>query len=517
MTDTGLDRRTSGILLHPTSLPGPNGAGDLGPGAFHFVDWLHSAGQSLWQTLPLGPIGPGNSPYMGSSAFAGNPLLVAFEPMAEKGWLPWASLANGFDSHRIEFEHVVPWRMARLREAYAGMKAQAQAADAEAFANWCKRESSWLEDYALFMAIDAAYSPKLWPEWPEGLARREKSAVAVARKLHREEIDFWCFVQWQFDAQWSALKAYANQRGVKLVGDLPIFIAHHSADCWSKPELYDLTDDGQPRVIAGVPPDFFSETGQRWGNPLYDWAAMKKDKYAWWIARVRRQLVLADIIRIDHFRGFSAYWEIPATEPTAIKGTWKPGPGSALFDAIGKALGSLPIIAEDLGVITDDVVALRKQAGLPGMRILQFAFDGDASHVFLPHNYERETVVYSGTHDNDTVKGWWHSTTDRERDYAAQYLDVLNADDAAWAMVSACSHSVANTAIFQLQDVLGLDGYHRMNTPGTMGCWTWRFDWTMFPEAVTARLARLTAATGRGSFAFLPLPSYPQGKIKSGS
>jgi 4-alpha-glucanotransferase len=517
MADGILNRRSSGIVLHPTSLPGPHGSGDFGPSAYHFVEWLKAAGQSLWQTLPLGPIGPGNSPYMGSSAFAGNPLLVAFEPMVEKGWLQGSSLSNESDRHRIDFSHLVPWRMNKLREAFRGMNALAQSSDSEALKAWAKREADWVEDYALFMALDKAYSPKLWPEWPASIARRDKAALADARKTHAEEIRFWLFVQWQFDEQWASLKAYAHERGVAFVGDLPIFVAHHSADCWSRPDLYDLDAKGEPRVIAGVPPDFFSETGQRWGNPLYNWAAMKKDKYAWWTARIRRQLALADIIRIDHFRGFSAYWEIPASEPNAIKGSWKPGPGADLFDTISEALGSLPVIAEDLGVITEDVVALRLHAGLPGMRILQFAFDGDAGHPFLPHNFERETVVYSGTHDNDTVKGWWNSTTERERSFAAEYLGISHADAAPWAMISACAHSVANIALYPLQDVLGLDDHHRMNIPGTTGCWTWRFDWSWFPSEMTARLARLVAATGRGPFGHLTLPAYPEGKIKPGT
>ena len=516
MTENFLNTRSSGILLHPTSLPGPHGAGDFGPSAYHFVEWLKSANQTLWQTLPLGPIGPGNSPYMGSSAFAGNPLLVAFEPMVEKGWLAPAALANNFPAHQVQFEYVVAWRIARLREAHAGMKAKGNAQDAEAMAAWVKQEADWVEDYALFMAIDADNTPKLWPEWPEGLARRQPKAIKAARETYRDEIGFWQFVQWQFGTQWAALKSYANERSIKLVGDLPIFIAHHSSDCWARPDLYDLDDTGNPRVIAGVPPDYFSATGQRWGNPLYNWAAMKKDKYVWWASRVRRQLQLADIIRIDHFRGFCAYWEIPASEPTAVNGKWVPGPGAALFDAIKKALGALPIIAEDLGVITAEVEALRHHAGLPGMRILQFAFDGDATHAYLPHNYERDTVVYSGTHDNDTARGWWHGTTERERAYAAQYLNT-GAETVAWDMVSACSHSVANHAIFQLQDVLGLDGYHRMNTPGIIGCWTWRFDWAWFPQDVATRLAQLAAATGRGSFNALTLPAYPQGKIKPGT
>ncbi|WP_394790263.1 4-alpha-glucanotransferase [Rhodoferax sp.] len=508
-----LNQRTSGVLLHPTSLPGPHGCGDFGPNAYYFVDWLHTAGQSLWQTLPLGPIGPGDSPYMGSSAFAGNPLLVAFEPLVERGWIAAEALQTSFNDESISYGVVVPWRLQKLREAFAGYQKAASAADQQAFADWLLQEHSWVGDYTLFMALDQAHSPSLWPEWPAALARRDPTALAAARTEHAAEIGFWGFVQWQFDVQWKQLKAYANQKNVHMVGDLPIFIAHHSSDCWSRPDLYELDASGNPLVIAGVPPDFFSETGQRWGNPLYNWAAMKADGYSWWIERVKRQLSLADVVRIDHFRGFVGYWEIPASEPTAVKGRWMPGPDYDLFAAIEAALGKLPIIAEDLGVITDEVVALRTRAGFPGMRILQFAFSDDASNNFLPHNYERDTVVYSGTHDNDTVKGWWADCTERERAYAGEYLHT-DGSDVHWAMIRACAQSVANHAVCQFQDVLGLDGRHRMNTPGTVGCWTWRFKWDWVNGAAAETLAHITAAARRTSFERLPLPAYPEGKNK---
>lgn len=507
MADSWMAQRAAGVVLHPTSLPGPHGAGDFGPNAYYFVDWLHTAGQTLWQTLPLGPVGPGYSPYMGSSAFAGNPLLVALEPLTQRGWLDAASLQTSWDDERIDYTALVPWRMQQLRTAFAGFQRLASEQERSELAAWAQTQHAWLDDYTLFMALDQAYSPALWPQWPQGLAQRIPADMAAARQQHAPEIAFWSFVQWQFELQWQAIKTYAHSQGVRLVGDLPIFVAHHSADCWARPDLYELDAQGQPRVIAGVPPDFFSETGQRWGNPLYNWTAMEQDGYRWWIERVRRQLHLADVVRIDHFRGFVDYWEIPADEPTAVKGRWQPGPGAALFTALAQALGDLPIIAEDLGIITPAVTALREHIGFPGMRVLQFAFSGDASNAFLPHNFEPNTVVYTGTHDNDTVPGWWTSCTAHERAFAAQYLGVQEGQgmDVHWAMLRAASFSVARLALCQFQDVLGLDGQHRMNTPGTMGCWSWRFKWDWVGPQVAPQLARITAASGRVGFDRLAL------------
>jgi 4-alpha-glucanotransferase len=500
-----LDQRTSGVLLHITSLPGPHGIGDFGPGAWHFIDWLAAAGQSLWQVLPMTPIGPGDSPYQSVSAFAGSPLMVALEPLVERGWLaPPALPPGGFDAARVDYARVVPWRMAQLRNAARGFFADAQASEHTEFAAWCTAEAAWLDDYALFMALEAAQAGAPWWDWPAALARREPAALAEARTALAPDIAFWQFVQWCFDRQWHALRAHARARGVAIVGDLPIFVAHHSADCWARPDLYQLGADFQPSVVAGVPPDFFSATGQRWGNPLYDWDRMAAEDYAWWSARIRRMLAQADIFRIDHFRGFAACWEIPATCDTAVDGRWVPGPGKALFDAVERALGRLPIIAEDLGVITPDVVALREACGFPGMRILQFAFGDDAANAYLPHHFVPASVVYTGTHDNDTLIGWWRSAPERERAFAGCYLGC---DEAGLngAMLRAASASVARTAVFPLQDVLGLDGSHRMNVPGVMGGnWAWRFDWPMVGE-LGATLARLSAATGRAPAALLGL------------
>ncbi len=511
-----LDRRQSGVLLHPSSLPGPHGSGDFGPAAFHFVDWLAAAGQSVWQVLPLNPIGPGNSPYASVSAFAGSPLLVALEPLVERGWLaaaPAAALA-GLSARTIDFGRVAALRMASLRAAARGFEAQAQAAERADLAAWCEAQGGWLEDYALFMALDqvcrSVHGFRPWPAWEPGLAARDAAALATARVRHGAEIGFWKFVQWCFDRQWQAVRRHAAARGVRIVGDLPIFVAHHSADCWARPDLYRLDGAGEPVVVAGVPPDFFSATGQRWGNPLYDWDAMARDGYAWWIARVRRQLQLADLLRIDHFRGFAGYWEIPASAPTAIEGAWRPGPGAPLFDAIAAAIGALPMIAEDLGVITADVEALRDRFGLPGMRILQFGFSADAAHPFLPHNYVPNCCAYTGTHDNDTVLGWWQSATAHERAYASTYLDLDPQEgELHWKMIRAVSASAARLAVYQMQDVLGLDGAHRMNTPSQEGCWSWRFDWSEVGAGPAARLARISAAHGRAPMSHLALPSYP--------
>ncbi|EDM74609.1 4-alpha-glucanotransferase [Plesiocystis pacifica SIR-1] len=509
--------RESGVLLHPTSLPGPHGIGDLGPSARHFVDWLVSAGQRLWQVLPLNPIGPGNSPYASVSAFAGSPLLVALEPLVEAGDLePIAAeeLAQ-FHGRAVDFGRVIPWRMAKLRAAAARFFARPEDDPRRvAFAAYVAAEADWLDDYALFMALDehlqAASGEDFlpWSRWPAELARREPEALAAARVEHAEAVAFWGFVQFCFDSQWAQLRAYANERGVALVGDLPIFVAWHGADCWSRPELYRLGHGEaglEPAVVAGVPPDFFSETGQRWGNPLYDWEAMAADGYRWWIARMRRQLALADRVRIDHFRGFSAYWEIPADCPTAMEGEWVPGPGAALFQAFVDAFGdALPVIAEDLGVITEEVEALRDQFALPGMKILQFAFAGaneagveaSAGHAFLPHTYGSNCVVYTGTHDNDTVRGWAESAPEAERDFARRYFGCSDAE-LPWAMTRAALGSVANTAIIPFQDVLGLDGSHRMNVPGQTECWTWRFDWDMVGAEPARFMRDLCAVYGR--------------------
>ena len=499
-----LNQRSAGVLLHITSLPGPHGIGDLGPDAYHFVEWLASAGQSIWQILPTTPIGPGDSPYQSVSAFAGSPLMVALEPLIEKGWLATPELpAGGFGSERVDFARVAPWRITQLRAASENFFGRAVSEDRAAFSAWCTAQSYWLDDYVLFMALANANAGAPWWHWPPSQREREPAALALARRALAAEIRFWQFVQWCFDGQWAALKAHANDRGIFIMGDLPIFIAHHSADCWARPDLYELDADFQPAVVAGVPPDAFSADGQRWGNPLYRWDRMAADDYAWWISRVRRALTQADVFRIDHFRGFAAYWEVPADSPTAILGRWVPGPGKLFFDALARALGALPIVAEDLGVITPDVTALRDSCGFPGMRILQFAFGDDATNPYLPHMHTPASVVYSGTHDNNTSRGWWAVIPESERAFAGGYL-VADAGDVHWAMIRAACNSVANTSIVPMQDVLGLDGTHRMNLPGTpAGNWSWRFDWRMVGPEPARVLGLMTAASGRGPFGLL--------------
>ena len=499
-----LNQRSAGVLLHITSLPGPHGIGDLGPDAYHFVEWLASAGQSIWQILPTTPIGPGDSPYQSVSAFAGSPLMVALEPLIEKGWLATPELpAGGFGSERVDFARVAPWRITQLRAASENFFGRAVSEDRAAFSAWCTAQSHWLDDYVLFMALANANAGAPWWHWPPSQREREPASLALARRELAAEIRFWQFVQWCFDGQWAALKAHANDRGIFIMGDLPIFIAHHSADCWARPDLYELDADFQPAVVAGVPPDAFSADGQRWGNPLYRWDRMAADDYAWWISRVRRALTQADVFRIDHFRGFAAYWEVPADSPTAILGRWVPGPGKLFFDALARALGTLPIVAEDLGVITPDVTALRDSCGFPGMRILQFAFGDDATNPYLPHMHTPASVVYSGTHDNNTSRGWWAVIPESERVFAGGYL-VADAGDVHWAMIRAACNSVANTSIVPMQDVLGLDGTHRMNLPGTpAGNWSWRFDWRMVGPEPARVLGLMTAASGRGPFGLL--------------
>lgn len=490
--------RASGVLLHPTSLPGPHGSGDLGPAAYHFVDWLRSAGQQLWQVLPLGGIGAGHSPYMSSSAFAGNLLLVDLAELQQRGWLAADALAAPpADSPGcVDFDHVVPWRMQRLTMAASAFADHAGAADRAAYEDFCASHADWLPDYALYMALAQRHGGN-WTAWDPPLARRDPTALAAARRALAEPIAFWQFGQWCFFRQWAALRAHAHAQGVQLVGDVPIFVAHASTDVWVHQGLFELDNAGRPTVVAGVPPDYFSAEGQRWGNPLYRWPAHAAEGYAWWTQRLRRTLALVDIVRIDHFRGFADYWEIPAEQPTALHGRWRDGPGLALFDAMAAALGPLPVIAEDLGELSPAARALREASGFPGMAILQFAFGGDASAAYLPHNHHHHCVVYTGTHDNDTSIGWWATASDHERHHARAYLGT-DGHDIASVMLRAAAASVANTAIHPMQDILLLPGECRMNRPGAAaGCWRWRFDWSQVHAWHGHRLAELTRLFGR--------------------
>jgi 4-alpha-glucanotransferase len=505
--------RRSGILLHPTSLPGPHGSGDLGPAAFHFVDWLVAGEQTLWQVLPLGGIGPGNSPYMSASAFAGNELLIDLARLRDAGWLTEAEIAADASllGERVDYGAVRPFRMERLRLAAGRFFADAGGASGARrdFQSFCQEEAGWLDDYALFMALDGRSGGrgKVWQDWPGELVRRRTRALSEAAGALAGECDFWKFCQWCFDRQWAALRKYANERGILIVGDIPIFVSAHSADVWAHQRLFDLDASGHPRAVSGVPPDYFSAAGQRWGNPLYRWEEHERGNYSWWIERMRRMLKLCDIVRIDHFRGFESYWEIPAASPTAVEGRWKKGPGQALFIEMYESLGlkrdqgsgsrDFKIIAEDLGILTPAVVALRKKTGLPGMRVLQFAFDGKSDNLYLPHNFEACTVVYTGTHDNDTTRGWWQSLPEAQRDYPRRYLDVDGAS-IHWDLIRAASASVAALSIIPMQDVLGLDASARMNRPGLAeGHWEWRFAWSQVDAWHAERLAEFTRLYAR--------------------
>lgn len=488
--------RAGGILLHPTSLPGRYGIGDLGPQAYRFVDWLASTGCKLWQILPLGPTGYGDSPYQCFSAFAGNPYLISFDALIEDGLLTQADFANmpQFRALHVEFGLLIPWKLEILQNAFARLSAAPESLQKE-FKRFCKDNAAWLDDYALFMSIKEANGGGAWSGWDESLRKRKKVAMDQARAEQAENVHRHSFYQFLFFRQWQKLRAYAHDHGLTIIGDIPIFIAYDSADAWANPRLFFLDQESLPTVVAGVPPDYFSATGQLWGNPLYKWSAHKKTGYEWWIERFRSVLSLVDIVRLDHFRGFAGYYEIPYGAPTAETGRWVAGPGKNFFESIYPALSSkrgetLPIIAEDLGVITDDVVELRDSFNLPGMKILQFGFSG-AVNPFLPHNYPKNCVAYSGTHDNDTVRGWYESAPEQERDFARRYLGT-NGENIAWALIRSIWSSVAAYAITPMQDALDLGGEARMNFPSKLGGnWEWRMSESDMSESLAGRLRDL--------------------------
>jgi 4-alpha-glucanotransferase len=473
--------RASGILLHPTSLPGRFGVGDLGPEAFRFADWLASAGQRLWQVLPLGPVGYGESPYQLFSAFAGNPLLISPDILVKRGWLQASDLAGApaFPCESVDFERVVPWKTTLLRKAFEAFRAHSLPEDRNELAAFIKRHAGWLGPFSRFMALKEANGGRMWTEWDKNI-----KPDPAAEEYHQ-------FIQFEFFHQWCALKEYCGGLGIRMMGDLPIYIATDSADAWEHPDQFDFT------AVAGVPPDYFSATGQLWGNPLYRWDRMKKEGYRWWIDRMRAALSMFDEVRLDHFRGFEAYWAVPAGEPTAEHGKWIKGPGSDLFRVLQDALGPLPVVAENLGVITPEVEAIRREFGFPGMAILQFAFGkDDQARSFRPHNYVPNLVAYSGTHDNDTVMGWWGSgggdstrtTQDisEEKALAREYL-ATDGCEMNWTLIRSLMASVADTVLFPAQDVLGLGSEARMNTPAVAsGNWRWR----MLPGALTPEIAQ---------------------------
>lgn len=493
--------RRSGILLHPTSLPGRYGVGSFNRAAYDWVDFLEQTRQTVWQVLPLGPTGYGDSPYQSFSTFAGNPYLISLEDLAEAGLLDQTVLdqAPHFPDDRVDYGAIYNWKLPVLKRAAAKFEERADPEQQADFEQFCQQNGDWLDDYALFMALKDAHDGASWNTWEMPLRSRKKRALNAAAKEYAGVIHYHKFVQWVFYRQWEALKAYANQKGIQIVGDIPIYVAMDSSDVWSDPDVFYLDDEYQPTVVAGVPPDYFSETGQLWGNPIYRWDKMKRNGFKWWINRIRAALRLYDVVRIDHFRGFAGYWEVPADETTAINGQWVTGPGAVLFDAIRAELGGdLPIIAEDLGEITPDVIELRDQFDLPGMKILQFAFNSDPSDKFLPHNFTPNFVVYSGTHDNDTAWGWYQeSSTERERDFFRRYYRT-DGHEVPWTLMEAAFRSVAYMAVVPLQDVLSLGGDARMNLPGrAAGNWGWRYQPHQMAPHIPERLREITVLFGR--------------------
>jgi 4-alpha-glucanotransferase len=484
-----LEQRRAGILLHPMSLPGSVGNGDLGADAHRFVDFLAQAGFSVWQMLPLGPTHRDGSPYHSLSLHAGNPLLISLDRLVESGWLEPDRPDAGVN--------VAAYRVERLAQAHRTFMQRATDSDQRAFEAFINREAHWLEDYALYRALRREFSGRAWFQWPATLRDREPEALAEARVRLSDELEQVCFEQFVFARQWEALRAHAAQRNLLLLGDMPIFVAHDSVDVWMQREYFQLDDDGQPTAVAGVPPDYFSAQGQRWGNPLYRWERMQADGFRWWIARMNTEFRRFDLLRVDHFRGFEACWEIPATDATAVNGHWVRVPGEALFESLLRHFGSLPLVAEDLGMITPEVLALRDKYELPGMEILQFAFDSGADNPYLPHNHRKMGVVYTGTHDNDTTLSWFENLPAERQLRVVEYLGYPH-EPMPWPLVRAALASVSQLAIVPMQDILGLGRGQRMNTPGTTeGNWSWRFRWEQIAPDLAERLRRMAGMYGR--------------------
>ena len=501
-----LSERASGVLLHPSSLPGPHGSGDLGPEAHAFARWLAGAEQGWWQMLPVGPVGTGNSPYSAHSSFAGNPLLISLDDLVEEGLLEraWFTGSPTFPSGRVDYAASRAWRDRHLRAAFAAFSKRTS--DRGEFEVFCAENAAWLEDFALFMAIKHARSERPWTDWEPDLRAREPAALARARQALSGGLRQHRFEQFFFARQWQSLRDQCRSLGLGLIGDIPIFVAHDSADVWTHPDLFCLDRKGQPTVVAGVPPDYFSATGQRWGNPIYDWEKIERTGFRWWLQRFAHAFARFDAVRLDHFIGFTRYWEVPAREPTAEHGRWRPGPGAKLFQALGPA----QLIAEDLGEVTPEVIALRERFHLPGMKVLQFAFGTDPqATTFLPHSYERNSAAYTGTHDNDTTVGWFHDPgspqrppeqCEQERRAALAYLGVKDSGrEIHWDMIRGVWSSVANLALAPMQDFLGLGSSARMNLPGTSeGNWEWRLS-ALPPAEVRERLRQATRIYGRSA------------------
>jgi len=486
--------RKSGILLHPTSLYGKEGIGTLGDSLYEFINFLSKSKQKLWQIFPLGPTGYGDSPYQCFSAFAGNPYLIDLETLAKEGYLSFEDINIDFgdDVEKINYGLIYERKLPILKKAYINFK------EDDDFTKFEKENSYWLEDFAQFSAFKEYFGGISWLEWPKEYKNRDSKALETLNSKLENEIKYFKFLQYIFFKQWKNVKAYANSKGIEIIGDIPIFVSMDSADAWSNNEIFQFDKDRNPVKVAGVPPDYFSATGQLWGNPLFDWDKLKETGYKWWIDRVKANLSLYDIIRIDHFRGFESYWSINYGEETAINGKWEKGPGMDLFNAIRESLGDLNIIAEDLGTLTDDVVKLKNDTGFPGMRILQFAFSQDPENEYLPHNYDNNTVVYTGTHDNDTTNSWFSNLNDIEKQEVREYINVYDDNGIVYGLIRVALSSVADIAIIPMQDYLNLGGFARINTPGlAAGNWQWRLKNDGLSDELAKTISHLTEIYGR--------------------
>ncbi len=493
-------KKYSGVLLHPTSLPSPYGIGDFGKGAYEFIDYLAEAGQTLWQTLPLGPTGFGDSPYQGFSAFAGQPLLISPQLLREDGLLTSEELGNipDFNPRQVDYGSVIFYKNSLFETAYNRFKSDGYFHFSDAYSDFCRENENWLSDYAFFMACKDAHHGKNWLEWEKELITPTPEVRRHYEEEYADRIQYYSFLQFLFFKQWANVKAYANKKGIRIVGDIPIFVSLDSADVWANKSMFQLDTNGYPLAVAGVPPDYFSETGQLWGNPLYDWEAHEKDDFGWWVSRIKQQLKLFDILRVDHFRGFESFWAVPYGEATAIKGEWQKAPGKALFKAIQKEFSeNLPIWAEDLGVITPEVEALRDYFRFPGMKVLQFAFEDLKDNEMMPERHVENCICYPGTHDNNTAIGWYHNLAKKSQEKVWSYLHVGGAF-IHWALIKTALESKAKYTVIPLQDILGLDSDARMNIPGVPARnWAWRYESSQFDAYWQKYLRRLTEENGR--------------------
>ena len=493
--------RSSGILFHPTSLPGKYGIGTLGKEAYAFIDFLKKSKQKLWQIFPLGPTGYGDSPYQSFSSFAGNPYLIDFDLLIEAHLLSEEDLRDiffGDNEEHIDYGAIYNQKYPLLRKAYENFKSSDNNEMKGSLENFKRENSSWLNDYSLYISLKNHFNGLPWNEWAQDIKNREDGAMHHYRNELADDIEYHNFIQFLFFKQWGDVKRYANENGIKIIGDIPIFVAADSSDAWANPEIFLFDKERKPVKVAGVPPDYFSATGQLWGNPLYNWEKLKDTNYSWWVERVRANLSTCDIIRIDHFRGFEAYWAVPYGDDTAINGQWEPGPGIDLFNAIKSQLGELPIIAEDLGLMTQGVIDLREATGFPGMKILGFAFDSGEENDYLPHTYTKNCVVYTGTHDNDTLIGWFQKAKEEDRQFARDYLNSRSDDEIHWDAIRGAWSSVASMAISPVQDFLGLGSEARINTPGVAaGNWQWRLRHGVLTDELAERIAKLTRVYSR--------------------